>query len=63
MANENVTIDGKDYPLEDLSDVVKQQLASLRATDMEIARTEATLAMLKTARVAYARAAKSELEK
>ncbi|QWE02860.1 DUF6447 family protein [Polynucleobacter sp. JS-JIR-II-b4] len=63
MANENVTIDGKEYPLEDLSDVVKQQLASLRATDMEIARTEATLAMLKTARVAYARAAKSELEK
>jgi hypothetical protein len=63
LANENVTIDGKEYPLEDLSDVVKQQLASLRATDMEIARTEATLAMLKTARVAYARAAKSELEK
>lgn len=63
MANEKVTIDGKEYPLEDLSDVVKQQLASLRATDMEIARHEAVLAMLKTARVAYARAAKSELEK
>ena len=42
---------------------MKQQLASLRATDMEIARHEAVLAMLKTARVAYARAAKSELEK
>ena len=63
MANEKVTIDGKEYPLEDLSDVVKQQLASLRATDMEIARHEAVLAMLKTARVAYARAAKSELDK
>lgn len=63
MANEKVTIDGKEYPLEDLSDVVKQQLASLRATDMEIARHEAMLAMLKTARVAYARAAKGELEK
>ena len=47
MANEKVTIDGKEYPLEDLSDVVKQQLASLRATDMEIARHEAVLAMLK----------------
>ena len=63
MANEKVTIDGKEYPLEDLSDVVKQQLASLRATDMEIARHEAVLAMLKTARVAYAHAAKSELDK
>ena len=63
MANEKVTIDGKEYPLEDLSDVVKQQLASQRATDMEIARHEAVLAMLKTARVAYARAAKSELDK
>jgi len=56
-----VVIDGKDYLLEDLSDVAKQQLGSLKATDAEIARLEAQLAMLKTARVAYARAAKEEL--
>jgi len=28
LANEQVTIDGKEYPLEDLSDVVKQQQCS-----------------------------------
>ena len=56
-----IVIDGKDYLLEDLSDVAKQQLGSLKATDAEIARLEAQLAMLKTARVAYARAAKEEL--
>jgi hypothetical protein len=47
--------------LSDLSDIAKQQLGSLRATDVEIARLEAQLAMLKTARIAYARAAKEEL--
>jgi len=56
-----IVIDGKDYLLEDLSDVAKQQLGSLKATDAEIARLEAQLAMLKTARIAYARAAKEEL--
>lgn len=57
----SITIDGKEYKIDDLSDVVKQQLASLRATEVEIARLEATVAMLKTARNAYARAAKQEL--
>jgi hypothetical protein len=55
------TLDGVAYHLSDLSDIAKQQLGSLRATDVEIARLEAQLAMLKTARIAYARAAKEEL--
>jgi hypothetical protein len=59
--NPIITIDGVAYHLSDLSDIAKQQLGSLRATDVEIARLEAQLAMLKTARIAYARAAKEEL--
>lgn len=56
-----IVIDGKDYLLADLSDAVKQQLGSIKATEAEIARLEALLSMLKTARIAYARAAKEEL--
>lgn len=61
MTDQKLVIDGKEYKLDDLTETVKAQLASLRATDMEIARHEAILAMLKTARVAYAKAAKEEL--
>jgi len=61
LENSKVTIDGKEYDLEDLSNEVKQELASIRATDMEIARQEAILAMLKTARMAYARVLKENL--
>lgn len=56
-----IIIDDKEYLIEDLSDNAKQQLGSLRATDAEIARLESMIAMLKTARIAYARAAKEEL--
>lgn len=58
-----INVDGKEYLIDDLSENAKAQLGSLRATDAEIARLEAMLAMLKTARIAYARAAKEELEK
>lgn len=61
--NPIITIDGVEYHMSDLSDIAKQQLGSLRATDVEIARLEAQLAMFKTARIAYARAAKEELAK
>ena len=58
---QKIKIDGKDYVLDDLSEQIKLELGSLRATDVEIARVEATLAMLKTARSAYARAVKEGL--
>lgn len=61
--NPKITVDGKEYLIDDLSDNAKAQLGSLRATDAEIARLEAMVAMLKTARIAYARAAKEELDK
>ena len=58
---QKIKIDGKDYVLDDLSEQIRLELGSLRATDVEIARVEATLAMLKTARSAYARAVKEGL--
>ena len=61
IEKQSITIDGKKYFLDDLSEQIKLELGSLRATDVEIARVEATLAMLKTARAAYARAAKEGL--
>lgn len=61
--NQQVTIDNVKYDMNDLTDLVKSQIASLRATDMEIARQQAVLAMLKTARLGYARAIQEGLPK
>jgi hypothetical protein len=58
-----IIIDGKEYLIDDLSESAKNQLGSLRATNAEITRLEMLLAMLKTASMAYARAAKEELDK
>lgn len=64
MSNTNVvTIDGKPYPLESLSDVARSQIINLRATEQEIARQQSLLAMLQTARATYAQALQAELDK
>lgn len=60
---QKITIDGVEHDLDALTDVAREQLLNLRATDQEIARTQATLAMLQTARVAYAQVLKNELAK
>ena len=59
----NVTIDGVDYNLDDLSDDAKKQLASLQFAQSEIQRLENRLAITKTAAVAYSNSLKSQLEK
>jgi len=56
-----VTIDGKEYPVESLSESAKSQLANLRVVDQEIARIKQQLAISKTARKAYANALQAEL--
>ncbi|WP_104019692.1 DUF6447 family protein [Roseovarius nitratireducens] len=62
MANtQTVTIDGKDYELESLSDAAKDQLTNLRVVDQEIARLQQQQAIAQTARNAYANALKAEL--
>lgn len=57
----NVTIDGKEYALESLSDEAKAQLASLHACDQKLAQLQQEIAIVQTARNAYAQALKSVL--
>ena len=57
-----ITIDGKEYDVETLSDETKAQLGSLQYVDSELARLQAQAAALQTARMAYGRALKQTLE-
>ena len=59
----NVTIDGKDYDLDTLSDEAKQQLSSLQYVQGEIKRLNASIAVCKTAAASYSLALKQEIEK
>ena len=58
-----ITIDDKPYDLESLSNESKAQLGSLQFVDSEIARLQAQLAAMQTARIGYANALKAELSK
>ena len=51
-----ITIDGKEYDTDDLSEEAIAQLQSIRFVDQELARVVANTAALQTARNAYARA-------
>ena len=57
----NITIDGKEYDLDQLSEAAKSQLTNVRVTDQEIARLQQQLAIAQTARQTYARALQGEL--
>ena len=57
-----ITIDGKDYDLDNLNEDAKANLASLQFTQSEVQRTQAQLAILKTAEAAYAKALNKELK-
>ena len=59
----NVTIDGVDYNLDDLSEDAKKQLVSLQFAQSEIQRLENKLAITRTAAVSYSNSLKSQLEK
>lgn len=58
-----ITIDGKGYDLNQLSDTAKQQLGNLNAVDQEIGRLNMQLAIAHTARAAYSAALKEALPK
>jgi hypothetical protein len=51
-----VTIDNKDYLIEDLSDDAKNQLSSINVVDQKITSLQQEVAIMQTARNAYARA-------
>ena len=63
LAGKTITINGKEYELSSLSENARAQVTNLRVTDGEIERLKAHLAIFQTARTAYAKALKDELEK
>ena len=56
-----INIDGTEYNLDEFSDGARAQLASMQLADQKIAQLQADLAMLQTARNAYAQALAAEL--
>ncbi len=58
----NITIDGKEYNSDDLSNNAKEQLVSLQFVQSEVKRLEAQLAVFKTAGAAYSSSLKKEIE-
>ena len=48
-----ITINDKEYNLDSLSDEAKAQIVSLQFVDAELARLQAQVAALQTARIAY----------
>ncbi len=57
-----VNIDGVEYDLDTLSEAAVAQLESLQATDLKIAQIQSDLAIMQTARNAYAVALREALE-
>ncbi len=57
----SITIDGKDYNLDDLSADAKNQLASLQFAQSEIKKLEGHLAIFKTAAAAYSNSLKNAI--
>ena len=56
-----ITIDEKDYDVDDLSDEAKAQVVSLNFVDAELNRLQLKIAAMQTARNAYGTALKSLL--
>jgi len=56
-----ITIDEKDYDVDDLSDEAKAQVVSLNFVDAELNRLQLKIAAMQTARNAYASALNSLL--
>ncbi len=56
-----ITIDGKEYEYEALSDKAKAQLTSMQFVDNELARLQAQASVLQTARMAYSKELQNEL--
>ena len=57
-----ITIDDKEYDIDNLSDEAKQQVISLQFVQAEIKRLDAQIAVYKTASIAYSSALKGFLD-
>jgi len=58
----NITIDGKEYDIDALSDDAKIHLATIQFVDAELVRLQAHVAALQTARNAYGKELQKHLE-
>jgi hypothetical protein len=58
-----VTIDEKEYLISDLSDQAKSELGSMNVVDQKIANLQQEVAIMQTARNAYAQALAAALPK
>lgn len=58
-----ITVDGKEYLIDSLSDEAKAQLGSLNVTDQKIVDLQQEIAIMQTARNAYAQALAAALPK
>lgn len=58
---QTVTIDGKEYAVESLSEEAKNQIMNLRVADAKLAQLQQELALVQTARNAYAQALAANL--
>ena len=58
-----ITVDGKDYLIDSLSDDAKAQLGALNMTDRKLAELQQEVAIVQTARNAYAQALAAALPK
>ena len=60
---QKIKIDDKEYELDKLSDAARAQLSHIQATEIEINRMNTLIAVMQTARTAYLRSLKSEIQK
>ena len=58
----SITIDDKEYNLDDLSNQAKEQLASIQFVQSEIKKLDGQMAVYKTAAAAYTSALKALIE-
>jgi hypothetical protein len=63
MSDKTITIDGKAYDLDRLSETARKQLNNIRVADRELARLQAQQVLVQTARATYAGVLKAELDK
>jgi hypothetical protein len=62
QASPSITIDGKTYDLNSLSEATKVKLVNVQTVDRKIAELQQDIAIMQTARAAYARELASELQ-
>ena len=58
-----ISIDGQKYDTDKMNEEMQAQVRSLQFVESEILRRNAELAVFQTARIAYAKALKAELDK